>query len=249
MATYTPSVRDTEIDLRTLLSTLGDHKRLILFGTLAFFLLSVLYVCWPRRSTKPTPTVQVERRMPTVPGLDCQRFGSRSLAGRIAGHDRNPVAHLAHACSAKRSTTWISTSGRAFAVPAVRQLHRAPFQSGQPNAVATRGSAWRVTAGAASACRSRAWTCRRTDARPAAALVAGDGQQPTRCYDPKARALVRGNVGQPAQAGGVNMLVRSLQREPGHALRSDAPQQLAILDKLRRTSARPSRAATPASSR
>ena len=39
-----PSVRDEEIDLRTLMGTLADSKKMILFGTLMFLLVSVLYV-------------------------------------------------------------------------------------------------------------------------------------------------------------------------------------------------------------
>ena len=46
---YTPSsVRDNEIDLHTLLATLGDHKRLILLGTAFFLALSIAYVVLAR---------------------------------------------------------------------------------------------------------------------------------------------------------------------------------------------------------
>ncbi|HKN77590.1 MAG TPA: Wzz/FepE/Etk N-terminal domain-containing protein, partial [Lysobacter sp.] len=64
-----PSVRDEEIDLRTLLGTLGDSKRLILFGTLMFLLASVLYVVLATPKYEASATVQVEKRTPTFPGL------------------------------------------------------------------------------------------------------------------------------------------------------------------------------------
>jgi tyrosine-protein kinase Etk/Wzc len=64
-----PSVRDTEIDLRTLLSTLGDHKRLILMGMAVFLAISVLYVVLATPQYEANAVVQVEKKMPTVPGL------------------------------------------------------------------------------------------------------------------------------------------------------------------------------------
>ena len=64
-----PSVRDEEIDLRTLMGTLADSKKLILFGTLMFLLASVLYVVLATPKYEATATVQVERRAPTFPGL------------------------------------------------------------------------------------------------------------------------------------------------------------------------------------
>lgn len=69
LPTYTPSVRDNDIDLRTLLATLGDHKRLILIGTTVFLLASILYVVLTTPSYEANAVVQVERRTPTVPGL------------------------------------------------------------------------------------------------------------------------------------------------------------------------------------
>ena len=67
------SVRDEEIDLRTLFTTVGDHKKLIAFGTLMFLLASLLYVVLATPMYEATATVQVERRTPTFPQvhLDC----------------------------------------------------------------------------------------------------------------------------------------------------------------------------------
>src|SRR4051794_25381291 len=70
LPTYTPTpARDTDIDLRTLLATLGDHKRLIMFGTAVFFAISVLYVVLATPKYEANAIVQVEHRAPTVPGL------------------------------------------------------------------------------------------------------------------------------------------------------------------------------------
>jgi tyrosine-protein kinase Etk/Wzc len=62
-------MRDAEIDLRTLLATLGDHKRLILMGTALFALMAVLYVVLATPQYEANAVVQVEKKMPTVPGL------------------------------------------------------------------------------------------------------------------------------------------------------------------------------------
>src|SRR5688572_33153197 len=72
------TVRDEEIDLRTLVTTLGDHKKLILFGTLMFFLASVMYVVLATPKYEATATVQVEHRSPTFPGLSANAAAQAS---------------------------------------------------------------------------------------------------------------------------------------------------------------------------
>lgn len=65
-----PATREDDIDLPTLVGTLAENKRLILFGTALFMLASLAYVVVATPKYEATAVVQVENRTPTVPGLN-----------------------------------------------------------------------------------------------------------------------------------------------------------------------------------
>lgn len=67
-STVTP--RDDDIDLPALLATLGDNKRLILFGTGLFLLLSIGYLAVVTPTYQANAVVQVENRPVIPPGLN-----------------------------------------------------------------------------------------------------------------------------------------------------------------------------------
>ncbi|WP_049623634.1 polysaccharide biosynthesis tyrosine autokinase [Frateuria defendens] len=62
--------RDDDVDLRALLGTLLDHKWLIAGVTAAFCVLSVLYAVLATPIYEASATVQVEQKVPSLPGLD-----------------------------------------------------------------------------------------------------------------------------------------------------------------------------------
>jgi tyrosine-protein kinase Etk/Wzc len=64
-----PLPRDDEIDLREVLGTLRDHKWLIAIITLAFVAISVAYVLLATPTYQATSVVQVEQKVPSLPGL------------------------------------------------------------------------------------------------------------------------------------------------------------------------------------
>lgn len=62
--------RDEDIDLPTLVSTLTDRKWLILSGTLLFAVASLAYVMFATPKYEANAILQVENRLPPVPGLN-----------------------------------------------------------------------------------------------------------------------------------------------------------------------------------
>lgn len=64
------SVRDDDLDIPTLVSTLTDNKWPILIGTLVFMAVAVAYVLLATPKYEANAVVQVEARPPTVPGLN-----------------------------------------------------------------------------------------------------------------------------------------------------------------------------------
>jgi tyrosine-protein kinase Etk/Wzc len=65
-----PPRRDDDVDLHALLGTLLDHKWLIISVTAVFFVASVLYATLSTPIYEATATVQVEQKVPSLPGLD-----------------------------------------------------------------------------------------------------------------------------------------------------------------------------------
>ncbi len=65
-----PSQRDDEIDLRALLGTLMGRKWLIIAVTGVFFVVSVLYAMLATPVYQASAVVQVEKKVPSLPGLD-----------------------------------------------------------------------------------------------------------------------------------------------------------------------------------
>lgn len=61
--------KDDEIDLRELLGVLFDRKWLIILATALFFVAGVLYALLARPVYQAQAMVQVESKMPTIPGL------------------------------------------------------------------------------------------------------------------------------------------------------------------------------------
>ncbi|WP_426690169.1 polysaccharide biosynthesis tyrosine autokinase [Rhodanobacter ginsengiterrae] len=68
-ATQTPSSSDDEIDLGALLGTLIDHKWLIIIVTGVFFVVSVAYALLATPIYQANAIVQVEQKVPSLPGL------------------------------------------------------------------------------------------------------------------------------------------------------------------------------------
>jgi tyrosine-protein kinase Etk/Wzc len=75
-----PVQRDDEIDLSELLGTLSDHKWLIGTITGIFILLSITYVLLTTPIYQATSVVQVEQKVPSLPGLSAltQTLGASS---------------------------------------------------------------------------------------------------------------------------------------------------------------------------
>ena len=67
-----PIAREDDIDLPTLVGTLAENKRLILFGTALFLFASLAYVVIATPKYEASAVVQVESRTPTVPGLNAE---------------------------------------------------------------------------------------------------------------------------------------------------------------------------------
>ncbi len=64
------TIREDDIDIPSLVTTLSDNKWSIMFGTMLFFAASAIYVLLATPQYEANAVVQVESRLPTVPGLN-----------------------------------------------------------------------------------------------------------------------------------------------------------------------------------
>lgn len=232
-APYSGSIRDEEIDLRSLLSTLGDHKRLILAGTAAFFLASLLYVVLATPKYEANAVVQVERKGSAFPGL------ANNAAGQV------PQSADAPAATEIQLLTSRSVLGEALGnldldveveparFPMIGGFIARHYTDANPGEVA---APWfglsRYGWGGESLDVARLEVPEHLVDAPLT-LVAGTAGSYT-LYDDGGKPLLEGRVGQPARADGVTALVRSLRANPGMQFQVRRLNTLSILAQLRK---------------
>ncbi|WP_159016120.1 polysaccharide biosynthesis tyrosine autokinase [Cognatiluteimonas profundi] len=228
-----PSMRDAEIDLRTLLATLGDHKRLILMGTALFVLVAVLYVVLATPQYEANAVVQVEKKTPTVPGLSNNQSGQTTTAQ-----------------DAPASTEIQLLTSRQVLIDAVNALNldiqvqprRFPLIGSfiarryTPDQVGQVASPW-------FGLSSYGWGGERVQFGTLDVpddmtdiplrLVAGEQGSYT-LLDNNGTRLLEGRVGEVASGGGVTSKVDVLQANPGTYFDVTHLNSLVILDKLKR---------------
>ena len=232
-APYSGSIRDEEIDLRSLLATLGDHKRLILAGTVAFFLASLLYVVLATPKYEANAVVQVERKAQAFPGL----------AGNQAA--QLPAPAEAPAATEIQLITSRSVLGEALGnlqlevqveparFPVIGGFVARHYAQANPGEVA---SPWfglsRYGWGGEALDFARLEVPAHLVDVPLK-FVAGVGGSYS-LYDNEGNLLLEGQAGQPARADGVGALVRTLRANPGMQFEVRRLNTLAILDQLRK---------------
>ena len=226
------SVRDEEIDLRTLFTTVGDHKKAILFGTLMFFLASVLYVVLATPKYEANATVQVERRTPTFPGL-ASNSAAQSTAAESPAATEIQLLTSRSVLSEALDNLDLDVQIKPAHFPIFGDYIARTFASDRPNDV---NEPWfglsRYGWGGESVSIARLDVPAELVDQPLK-LVAGDANRYT-LYDPDGDVLVNGIVGQPAQAAGVNVLVRGMAANPGMRFEVTRLNTLAILSQLRK---------------
>jgi tyrosine-protein kinase Etk/Wzc len=225
------SVRDEEIDLRTLFTTVGDHKKLIAFGTLMFLLASLLYVVLATPMYEATATVQVERRTPTFPGLSANSAAQSASAESPAATEIQLLTSRSVLSEALDNLDLdVQVRPARFPVFGNYIARNHPTDSGDV------AEPWfglnRYGWGGDRVDIARLDVPENLIDQPLR-LVAGDANRYT-LYGPDGDALISGIVGQPARNAEVNMLVRSMAANPGMRFDVTRLNTLAILGQLRR---------------
>ncbi|HZV22614.1 MAG TPA: Wzz/FepE/Etk N-terminal domain-containing protein, partial [Luteimonas sp.] len=231
MATYAPSVRDNEIDLRSLLATLGEHKRLILLGTAVFLALSVLYVVLATPEYEANAVVQVEKKTPLVPGIGANAEAP-SQSDDAAASTEIQLLTSRQVLGEALSDLGLDVRIEPAHFPVFGNFIARQFQPSQPGGVA---SPWfgldRYGWGGEALQFSRLDVPDELTDVPME-LVAGSGGNYS-LYDGDGNRLLDGHVGEVASSNGITSLVRTLRANPGMHFKVTRLNSLVILDQMK----------------
>jgi tyrosine-protein kinase Etk/Wzc len=208
--TFSP--RDDDIDLRAMLGTLLDHKWLITAVTLVFLALSVLYALFATPIYEASAMVQVEQKVPTLPGLE-------DLTQTLGTSTSQAVTEIALITS--RSVVGqavdnlkLDTESQPEHFPLVGGFLARRFQPARAGDVAApMGGLSRYDWGGSQLDIFQLAVPKDMLEQPLF-LVAGTNGGYT-LQDDDGTTLLTGQVGQPASANGYTMQVKKLQANPG----------------------------------
>ncbi|WHZ20040.1 MAG: Tyrosine-protein kinase [Rhodanobacteraceae bacterium] len=206
-----------EIDLRALLGTLLDHRRLILTVTGLCFVLALAYVFIATPVYEATAMVQVEQA-PSIPGINAvaQAVGAANPAADDA------VSILTSQSVIKKAVDDLNLNivVNPYRIPLLGSLVARQYKPAAPGEVA---AAWPGLSG-------YDWGGSRLDVsqlevpadlygEPLTLVAGSDGAyslwQDSSLPFLRGRLLLQGQVGRPAAGSGVTMVVKSLQANPG----------------------------------
>jgi tyrosine-protein kinase Etk/Wzc len=231
MATYAPSVRDNEIDLRSLLATLGEHKRLILLGTAVFLALSVLYVVLATPEYEANAVVQVEKKTPLVPGIGANAEAP-SQSDDAAASTEIQLLTSRQVLGEALSDLGLDVRIEPTRFPVFGNFVARQFQPSQPGNVA---SPWfglnRYGWGGETLQFSRLDVPDELTDVPMELVAGSDGNYSL--YDGDGNRLLDGHVGEIASSNGITSLVRTLRANPGMHFKVTRLNSLVILDQMK----------------
>lgn len=208
-----PPLDDNDtIDLRELLGTLWDRRWLIVIVTAIFFVVSVAYALLATPVYQANAMVQVEQKIPTLPGLT----DLSQLVGDAAPEATTEIALLTSRMVVGKAVDDLNldivvTPRR---VPLVGDFIARHYQPPRPGAVATPwlGMAQYDWGGSQLHIYQLDVPSSMLD-QPLNLVADGDGG--FSLYDDDDNLLLRGPVGQPVKGHGVTIQVQTLRANPG----------------------------------
>ncbi|TAN08574.1 MAG: polysaccharide biosynthesis tyrosine autokinase [Rhodanobacteraceae bacterium] len=214
--TFDPPPGD-EIDIRALLGTLADHKRVIITVTVACFVLSILYVLMATPVYQAKAMVQVEQS-PTLPGLTAvaEAVGASNPEATDALSILTSESVIKPAVDKLNLNIVIGS----YRIPVIGSLLARQFTPAAPGDVAKpwfglAGYDW----GGSRLSVARMDVPSDLLGRKLTLVAGKDGayslRQDSRIPFVHGRLLLHGKVGEPAQGSGVTMLVTRLYANPG----------------------------------
>jgi tyrosine-protein kinase Etk/Wzc len=219
-----------EIDLRELLGTLVDHRWLILGITGAFFVISVAYALLATPIYRAGAMVQVESKLPALPGLTdlTQTLG---MGGSSEATTEIALIMSRSVLGDATDELKLDIQVAPYRFPLIGGFLARRNENGDPDTVA---APW-------LGLKSYGWGGEKLDIfqlevpRPLEekdlTLIAGNGGE-YQLFDPDGQLLVKGRVGQPASGNGAKIQVAELKANPGTRFHVTRQRRMDVIAQL-----------------
>lgn len=227
--TQTPAPADDEIDLSELLGTLVDHKWLIILVTGAFFVISVAYALLATPIYRANAVVQVEQKVPSLPGLSDIASTLGSSTSQATTEIALITSRTVVGAAADNLKLAIEVKPRHF--PLVGAFIARRYTADQAGTVAPPllGMNSYDWGGAALDVFQLDVPARLLD-KPLTLVAGRHGAYTLR--DDDGDTLFTGQVGQPASGHGVTIQVKALAANPGTRFELIRHRDLAVITQL-----------------
>lgn len=227
------TIREDDIDIPTLVTTLSEHKWSILFGTMLFFAVSAVYVLLATPQYEANAVVQVESRPPTVPGL------SAGNAPQAPPSIDAPAATESQLLTSRRvlgeamTKLDLDISAKPVRVPVIGDLLARGQQLIQPDALAAPMFGLSQYGWGGEKIQLGRLDLPDTLVDVPLQLVAGERGRFT-LFDPDGKAMLQGRAGQgPVSGGGASIEVKTLAANPGTRFEVKRLNPMAIMADLK----------------
>lgn len=210
----TPTIHDDDIDLPTLVTTLSENKRTILLGTGLFLLASLAYVVLVTPKYEANAVLQVQNRLPTVPGLN------NNAAAQAPAPADAPAATEIQLLTSRRvlgealEKLDLDVAIEPFRFPLVGDFIARRFQSSQPGELASPWFGLSRYGWGGEQLKIGQMEVPAELVDVPLQLNVGERSRYT-LSDGQGRVLAQGRVGQDIATNGIKMRVDALEANPG----------------------------------
>lgn len=206
--------REEDVDLPMLVTTLSEHKRLILLGTALFMLLSALYVAVVTPTYEANAVVQVENRPAIPPGLSANSGMQAAPIADTPGVTEVQLLTSRRVLGVPLHKLDLDISARPTRLPLFGDFIARRFENAHPGALAApRFGVDRYGWGGENLRFARLEVPDHLLGVPLRLTTAGEGRYAL--SDTQGNTLLQGQVGQAAAASGLQVLVSQLRANPG----------------------------------
>lgn len=226
-------VRDEDIDLPILASTLVENKRLILFGTVIFFLIGVAYLALATPEYEANAVVQVERRPPTLPGANANAAAQPAALSEASASTEMQLLTSRRVLEEAMAHLDLDVQIEPYRFPVIGNLVARSFEQVQPAGLAP---AWPGLGG-------YGWGGERLgisrlevpdDLLGVPLRLTVENGSRYALSDPDGNVLVRAGVGENASAQGVRIQVDEINARPGMRFTVTRPDPTTVMAALKR---------------
>lgn len=231
---FRATAADTEeIDLRQLLGVLIDHKWLIGGITGAFFVISVAYALLATPIYQANALIQVESKVPTLPGLsDISQSLGLGSGGTAAATTEIALITSRSVIGSAVNELKLDVDIEPYRLPLIGGYLARKAEAASPSKVAKPFLGFKSYGWGGE--QLHVFQLRVPDSLLEAPLVltATDNQGHYTLADPEGELLLKGEVGKPAEGGGVTLQVSELAANPGARFQVTALRPLNVIGDL-----------------